>query len=341
MSPIAEPPVATAPPVPPMTKPGDEHYHIFHADAHVLSGELTRPIQQKIEQQIPVSLKDRRGGHLTRVSDDFTVEGFVSYKRGLTRVSGSPSSKPRPGQQHVGWTTLSTSILEYLNVFEIITVDRVVSQVSTDHSYEDGRVPFVTFLGTQFSNMRVGGFTAIPVLNLRAADMRPANDLPFTTETNFLNAIASQNGTVLKEPSLPAEVKKRYAASLENVEKLLKLTVEERAITETSVLFSLVSEIIIDKNPASKLYPIPGLTIAGNVITIPEFGAVALGEVELKIEAVKEREFYEPPLNGSAGAGEPYLSHSFEVTMLRMNLGCVGAGTVNAGSSKTNGTGRP
>jgi hypothetical protein len=342
MSPTAPPPtLPTTPSAPPSTM-GVEHYHIFHADAHVLSGELKRPIAQMIEPQIPVHIKDRRGGHLTRLSEDFSVEGFISYKRGLTRVSGSPASKARPGQTHVGWTTLSTSILEGLNVFEVITADRVVSQVSTDHDYENGRVPHVTFLGTQFSNFRVGGFAATVILNLGVVGKKPEDDLLYTTNTTFLGEVAKQNRAILTEPGLPHEVRKRYEDSLCEAESLLALSPGDRRNRESRILFSLVREIKIDKDPNTNDYVIPDLKIVGgNVLLIPEFGAAALGEVEVTIKEEKEREFYEPALNGAASAMGPYLSTSFEVTMLRMNLGCIGAGALNAGSSKSNGSTRP
>src|ERR1700674_5829570 len=92
--------------------------HDYHAEAHVLSGPLQRPIEQKIERHAPVTLNDRRGGHLTRYADDVSIEGLITFAKGHTRVSGARSLK------HNGWVTLSTSVLEGLNVFEIITADR-------------------------------------------------------------------------------------------------------------------------------------------------------------------------------------------------------------------------
>src|ERR1700685_726446 len=106
--------------------------HDYHAHAHVFTGELKHPIKQKIEPQAPVKLNDRRGGHLTRYAEDVSIEGLITFAKGRTRVSGARSLKNN------GWVTLSTSILEGLNVFEVITADRVVSQVSTDHAYENG-----------------------------------------------------------------------------------------------------------------------------------------------------------------------------------------------------------
>ena len=141
--------------------------HEFHAEAHVLSGHLQRPIEQKIEQHAPVELKGRRSGHLTRFTEDVTIEGLISFKRGLTRVSGSKSLK------HHGWVTLSTSIMEGLNVFEVITADRMVSQVSTEHPLVNGHFPTVTFLGTQFNNLQVSGSPATPTLNFGICGKNP------------------------------------------------------------------------------------------------------------------------------------------------------------------------
>ena len=81
-------------------------------------------------------------------------------------MSGSRSLK------HHGWVTLSTSIMEGLNVFEVITADRVVSQVSTEHlparspGKDPDHVPRVTFVGSQFKNLRVGGLPVKLTLDL-------------------------------------------------------------------------------------------------------------------------------------------------------------------------------
>src|SRR5260370_35562277 len=77
--------------------------HEFHAEAHVLSGHLQRPIEQKIEQHAPVALKGRRSGHLTRLIEAVSIEGLISFTSGLARVSGRKSRRPH------GWVTLSTS----------------------------------------------------------------------------------------------------------------------------------------------------------------------------------------------------------------------------------------
>ena len=300
-----------------------DHYHIFHAEADVLSGTLQRPIEQKIEPQVPVALKDRRGGHFTRVTEDFSVEGFISFKRGLTRVSGNTSVKSK------GWTTLSTSILEELNAFEVITADRVVSQVSTHHPYENGHVPDVTFLGTQFRNLQVSGYPVKAVLDLGVCGPRPTGDLPYITNRGFLTGARDQIKAITKSSDLPKDLQEKYDERLANIDKLLSNGIGNHYEEAISVTCSLVHSIDIEKSR------IPGLKVIGNVLVIPDFGSVALAEVEVGIERVDRPEPYEP------NVGFPTMSNYFKLTMLEMKLGCIGHGTVTAGSTKSNGNTKP
>jgi len=286
--------------------------HDYHAEAQVLSGHLQRPINQKIEPQAPVTLNDRRGGHLTRYAKDVSIEGLISFTRGETRVSGARSLKNN------GWVTLSTSILEGLNVFEIITADRIVSQVSTDHLYKDGHEPHVTFLGTQFKNLRVSGFPAVLTLNLGICGDRPAGDRSYFQEPNFLRGVKEQTEKIAKADGLPKELKDQYDEKLAYIKKLISAVDARDQGSHEPIRCSLVQSI--------GEIPIPGVQTFGNVVVIPDFGTVALGEIEVG-ETVYEK------------SKKP--SVYFELTAIKMKLGCVGHGTVAAATTKTNGQTQP
>ncbi len=307
-------------------------YHVYHAEAHVLSGKLDRPIQQNIERQIPVHLEDRRGGHLTRITEDFSLEGFISFQRGETRVSGSA------GVKKPGWVTLSTSILEGLNVFDVITADRVVSQVSTRHAQVNGHVPDVTFLGTQFKNLALNGLTITPKFDLGVCGARPSGDepdLPYVTSEPLLTAAKKQVERVLRCKTLPDNVREEYDRRLVTLQILSsKGRVGKSCHEATHITCSLIQDIEIEGLEHTK---IPGVEILGNVIVIQDFGAVALAEVEVGLEFSKE---HHRPANGSIAA-KPRLSNYFQTTMLQMHLGCIGHGTVSAGTTKSNGNTAP
>ena len=284
--------------------------HEFHAEAHVLSGQLQRPIEQKIEQHAPVALKGRRSGHLTRFTEDVSIEGLISFKSGLTRVSGSTSLK------HHGWVTLSTSILEGLNVFEVITADRMVSQVSTEHPLENGHFPHVTFLGTQFNNLQVSGFPVALTLNFGICGKKPEGDSSYLRDLDFLKSVRKQTEAIAKADGLPKDVKDQYDERIAQINELIG---GKNGSHEPKVICSIVESI-------GKI-PIPGVRSFGHVLVIPDFGTVSLGEIEVgekKYDLSQERP-----------------SNYFELTIIKMKLGCVGTGTVTAGTTSANGTHHP
>ena len=101
-----------------------ERYHVYHAEAHVLSGNLKHPVDQPIEHHGRVVLeKSRRDDHMSESIKEKSLEGLIFFKAGHTRVSGTQlkDKKDLWGNDHSGWVTLSTSVLEGLNVFEVIT----------------------------------------------------------------------------------------------------------------------------------------------------------------------------------------------------------------------------
>jgi hypothetical protein len=284
--------------------------HDYHAEAHVLSGHLQRPVEQKIEQHAPVALKGRRSGHLTRLIEDVSIEGLISFKSGLSRVSGSTSLK------HHGWVTLSTSIVEGLNVFEVITADRMVSQVSTEHPLENGHFPHVTFLGTQFNNLRVSGFPVALTLNFGICGKKPEGDRSYLEDLPFLKSARKQTEEIAKADDLPKDVKDQYDERLARINELIE---GKNGSHEPKVICSIVESI-------GKI-PIPGVRSFGHVLVIPDFGTVSLGEIEVgekKYDLSQERP-----------------SNYFELTIIKMKLGCVGTGTVTAGTTAANGTHHP
>jgi hypothetical protein len=286
--------------------------HDYHAEAHVLYGHLKRPIEQKIEHQAPVKLNDRRGGHLTRYAEDVSVEGLITFAKGRTRVSGARSLKNN------GWVTLSTSIVEGLNVLEIITADRIVSQVSTDHAYQNGHVPHVTFLGTQFTNFQVGGFKPTLTLNLGICGEIPANGKSYLQDATFLKAAKAQTEAIARAKGLPQDLQETYDAKLAYLATLIDTCNADDKVCHEPITCSLVQDISFTEKP----FPIPGVQIFGHILVIPEFGSLALGEVEVG-EKLYERE--ERP--------SPY----FELTSIKMKMGCVADGTASAGTTSANG----
>ena len=109
--------------------------HYFHAEAHALVGKLKLPFEEQIKKQAFVKLE----GHLADLTDDeraqrnyisqhakdFRLEGIISYAAAHTQVSGHRSDKNDGAS-----VTLATSVVENLNILNVVTADRVVAQTS-------------------------------------------------------------------------------------------------------------------------------------------------------------------------------------------------------------------
>ena len=298
-----------------------EPSHQYHAEAHALSGYLHHPVYQRINEKAQVMLKDYRDGHIQEKETQFGLEG-ISFEAGRSRVSGNRNLKNK------GWITLSTSIVEGLNILEVITADRVVSQVSTEHAYVDGHVPSVTFLGTQFVNLRLSGFELKPKFNFSICADKPGGTTPYVKHLAFLQG-AKKQFDIITKGDLPQEVRDEYSGRLKVVDDLIS------SIDDTGnggdcgsgngdpivVTCSLVTSIDIDEIKDV----IPGLKTAGNGLFIPEFGTVALGEVEVTSSHENDGEY----------------DNYFRLKMLDMKLGCIGNGAITAGSSANNGAHHP
>src|SRR2546430_3495304 len=164
--------------------------HEYDADARLLSGQLQRPAERKIGAGAFSSLKSVRDRHIyQRCEDPYNLDGLISFAGGYTRVSGShPKGK--------SWVSLATAVLEDLNIFDVITADRVVAQASTEHAPFDGHVPSVTFLGSRFENLRINGYPVNADLELGICGDKPAGDGLYSEDVDFLDRVRRQTEAI-------------------------------------------------------------------------------------------------------------------------------------------------
>ena len=92
--------------------------HTFNAEAKIFEGSLNLPLVQQIQPQSHAVLP-AEGGYRAQHSAGYRLEGVLSYGAAHSQVAGNLGTKP--GQ---GWETLSTTVIEDLNVLEVLTADR-------------------------------------------------------------------------------------------------------------------------------------------------------------------------------------------------------------------------
>ena len=124
------------------------HFH-YHASAHAFSGKFTRPFHEQIDVQASTTLPPT-GGHGSARVENFKFHEFISFKAGYTHVSGGFQDSDQSNN------TLVTSVLEGLNMLDILTADRIVCRMYSKHAQgaSEGRV---TMHGSQFENLAISG----------------------------------------------------------------------------------------------------------------------------------------------------------------------------------------
>jgi hypothetical protein len=199
---------------------------------------------------------------------------------------------------------LTTAVVEDLNVLDVLTADRVVGQISTDHP-PIGYVPHVTFLGTRFDNLRIAGHPVKLDLDLGIFGDKPANDAPYTKDAGFNARVAGQHKGVRAHPNPIAELMQRYTGHSQVPDN------------PKEVECSLV-------NQASGGFP--GRSF-GHLIEVPDFGTIVLAAVKLE-----QKDFN--------AKGVPECT-TISLRMIELKLGCVGAGNSTVAQMHLNGRTRP
>lgn len=223
----------------------------YHANAHVLSAQFTRPVHHLVEVQGATSLPTI-GGHGKNTLHDFRFEHFISVKHGYSHVSGSLQEKVEKGEDGKDavaryHTTLVTAVAEGVNILDVVTADRIIGRFASSYREGDAESTF-THIGSKFENLHIAGCETKVELNVDIFENIPT----FTDATNqFKNGgdfkkIAEdpfRDGNNVAEPPLHGA----FLCSIVDTEKLKSAC--------------------------------PGVTAKGHCLVIPKFGKLFLGEI--------------------------------------------------------------
>jgi len=288
-------------------------YHIYHAEAGVLHAKLQLPLAQVIKPQAFAKLPER-GGYLSQHANNYRLEGILSFRSAYTQVAGNPDVKAGHG-----YSTIATAVVEELNVLDVVTADRVVAQISTEHPLE-GYVPHISFLGTRFENLRIAGHKVELDLDCDFLGGRAKNDSAYTGNRDLMNKIAAQTELTKGIEPCPDDDIEGYYEELPNLDDP---DVENAEYAE-SLEASLVRNSGFERDGADGT---PGRCF-NHVIEVPNFGKVYLASLRLKHD------------NFHKVTGVPKRT-SVNLSMVKLKMGCMAAGSATMISTRTNGGTRP
>ena len=296
----------------PDSQPRIDAEHVFHADAYILSADLEQPVRTEFKKQVLVELPQNGRIQYERAIP-YQLKGILAYQGGYTQVAGHPSSKVAGG-----FTTVATTVVEGLNVLDVLTADRVVGQISTVHppySPEHGLtdpVPSVTFLGTRFENLTINGHKVDPKRHLDILGPKPAGAGSYHEDRGVLGEIKAQYKKITSVLGLPEWARERFAGDGAPTQD----PDDDNSLALKCSLVSSVSDA-------------PDISF-GHVIDLPHFGKIFLGELKVN------RKAGEP---ATANAGPSPDTYTFHLAMVRLELGCLAVGTATVAALDTNGTG--
>ena len=286
--------------------------HTYHAQAGVLHARLQLPLSQEIKPQAFTKLSER-GGYLSQHAHNYQLEGIVSYRAAYTQVAGNKELKDGHG-----FVTVATSVIEHLNILDVVTADRIVAQVSTEHPLTDGHyVPKISFLGTRFENLRIAGHRVHFKINHNVLG-----------EADGKSTCTGKLRDWIKEHVAKAEGQEAFEdEDLDrdfNEDPCPKEDPDvDPNLKPESIEGSLGSGVELEDKDGSY----PGECF-NHVIKVPNFGTVHLANLRLKHDAFQK------------GTGIPKQT-TVDLSMLKVKMGCLAAGTMAIGNTRTNGTSHP
>lgn len=259
--------------------------YYFHGDASSLGGFIEKPFQKHIPAQASATLPSV-GGHVASRTEAFNFEGILTCRAAYTRVSG------RHVEENGSATVSVTSVLEGLNILEIVKAERIVAQVTAEYPAAGG-FPRVSFAGSHFDRLTIGHADASLTLN-----------------SGLLGFAGGPKGRRPITPALFQETGRQQAAKLI---KSVKAEPDQDALRWLTDRYGWMdSDRKLGKDGFLLCSLVDGVGGAipgrsfGHVLDIPDFGRIFLGEL--------------------------FVSHAlFRISMIRAELGCTVKGGGSAG----------
>src|SRR6202041_2941261 len=266
--------------------------YLYNAHGYGFGGRIDRPFQHVLDVHAG-AWRPTTGGDETTRRENFRLNETISYTAAHTVVSGSRNEKDG------SYTTLASSTIEGLNILDMVTADRIVARVASKQFIDDPE-PTITPVGSHFENLRIAGCPLEVELDTDLFNR-------FGTFDAFKKAYKGDQQYRDRMQSVFLWGKPKFEVPDFLRERYNWFAGDEFPESKGIALCSLVKEI---KTPC------PELRVYGNVIVVPQFGKIYLGEVILK-------------------------KYEREVTMLRLDLGCPTALVVSGPGGGGGGAGFP
>jgi hypothetical protein len=268
----------------------------YHAHGTAISGAITRPVSHVIDTiastALPISGGAASAAAGNTIHSHPQLGNIVSCKSASAQVAGSLNNTDG---RH---TTLVTVTVEGLNVLDTVTADRIVMKLSAHHHPSEEEGHFIP-LGSHFDNLKIAGHPVKVELDhelFSTCDTYADFKQRYQSDAAFRKRVRKQFLWGDYDADTPQFLKDRFQWHTGK-----DTPPESKGLVPCTV----VKSVQHDQPNVLKTY--------GNVIIVPQFGKVFLGELNLK-------------------------SGTRHLTMLRLELGSPVAGSMSIVGGGGNGT---
>jgi len=306
-----------------MADSGKDLTHYYHANASGWGGQLTRPIKMDLPVLAPTSLPTV-GGRDTAVHeyfgvdlglDDLGVNRSISIKKAYTEVSGGLD--PEDNSFH----TVVKAEIEGLNILNVLLAERISLRIDTYHppvlampsgSSFAGYYPTVSFTDLRYQGLSAYGAEVVPILSKLDffESKRKPNypDKPWPSDEALQEFARKQSRDLAAGAAGPEVSDIPVFQRLRERHSLADGPNSKAAIVQRgNVLISIVDGVKLEGVGQDDVKSV------GHVLFIRDLGRVFLGELIVD-------------------------GNSFNLTMLRLDMGTAAAGQGAGPGGTANGT---
>lgn len=293
--------------------------YFHHASAFGIAGKIDRPIQHTIPTQAAISLSPG-GGHGTHRVDNYNVPGILSFSAAYVTVGGGEDIA------NGCHATYARSVIEDLNICDMFTADKVVSQISIYHPCNTNAAtpqePNFSIAGSYFENLRIAGHEIDIKLNAHPFNNHTYTDFQVGGTSGKKPAERHRDwmiGSHIAQELNGTLKRKDFRDKLEHNAKVLDdlgKVFQEWDKTRSSAYSGSYRCSAVDHKELESCIRNSGLINFGGVIAVPRFGVIFLGELVIHRN---QRQF----------------------TMFRIQMGSTHTGGIDGGGGTGGGTGIP
>lgn len=246
--------------------------YMYHASAFSISAEFERPKKHSLAPQASIVLASH-GGHGAQSVTGYKADGLLSFKEAYTEVAGSYD------ECHDMHTTYALSVLEGVNIGDMLTADRVVSRVAVYYNADGQSEATYDITGSYYDNLRIAG---------RKIDIELATDV-FHDHNTYSHITKAHQNTTTDDWLVGSKLRSLSGKKLEELENTynalsgISEAVKEcnekkgRPTDRGSYWFSPANHFDWKKSGGSS--EILGF---GSIICIPKFGVIRLAEMTVQ-----------------------------------------------------------